>query len=192
MEARLLNVDTALVTPHTVVRRYREGDGEILYQLIQDNYSRLYDYFPQTIEAINNKESAEFFVRERLADWLLQREYTFGMWDNKSADMIGMLRLSHIDWRIPRAELGYFIDKEYTRKGLMTEALRALLRFAFHQLELEKIVLRTSMENIPSQRLARKCGFRREGDLRGDLRKLGGELIDVMLFGLTRPEYLGV
>lgn len=48
------------------------------------------------------------------------------------------------------------------------------------------------MDNVASQRLARKCGFRREGDLRSDYRRPSGELADTMLFGLTRPEYLGV
>jgi RimJ/RimL family protein N-acetyltransferase len=77
-------------------------------------------------------------------------------------------------------------------QGLMTEALRVVQPFAFKQLVLEKLLLRTAMENVASQRLARKCGFRREGDLRGDFRKLSGELIDTMLFGLTRSEYLGI
>ncbi|MCB0546773.1 MAG: GNAT family N-acetyltransferase [Phaeodactylibacter sp.] len=192
MQARLLQIDTALVAPRTVARRFRENEGEALYNLTQDNYSRLEDHFPRTMEAIRDKESAEYFVREMLAGWLLQKEYAFGVWENKSATLIGMMRLLHIDWRVPKAELNYFIDKEHAGKGLMTESVKALLRFAFHQLELEKIYIRTAMDNTPSQRLARKLGFRREGDLRADFKKTSGETIDVMLFGLTRGEFLGI
>lgn len=191
MQERLLNVDTALVAPRTVIRRFREGDGSLLYECLQDNYSRLQDYFPQTLEAIKSVAEAEFFVRQRLADWHLQQEYTFGLWHSKDTRLIGMIRLLHIDWRIPRAEVGYFIDRDYAQQGLMTEAMQFVIAFAFRQLELEKIELRAGMENIPSQRLARKIGFRREGDLRADFRKTSGELIDMMLFGLTRSEWLG-
>ncbi len=192
MQARLLNVDTALVAPRTVVRRFRENEGEAFYSLIQDNYSRLQGHFPQMLESIRDKESSEFFIRERLAGWLLQQEYAFGVWENKSAALIGMIRIFRIDWRAPKAELNFFIDKGHAEKGLMKESAHAVLRFAFHQLELEKIAIRTAMDNTPGQRLARRLGFRREGDLRADFRKASGEAIDVMLFGLTRGEFLGI
>lgn len=191
MQARLFNIETALVSPRTVVRRFREGDGEVLYELVQDNTSRLQDHFPKTVEALRDKDSTEWFVRERLADWLLQRDYSFGLWDNQSAKMIGMIRIFQIDWRVPKAELGYFIDKDFSGKGLMTESLRVVLRFAFHQLQLAKLIIRTATDNIASQRVARKCGFRREGDLRDDFCLPGGELADTVLLGLTRAEFLG-
>lgn len=192
MQARLLNIDTALVAQHVVIRRFREGDGEALYELVEDNYSFLFDTFPRMLREIRDKENAEFFIRRRLADWHLQQDYCFGIWHNQSASLIGLMRVFHIDWEVPKAEVGYFIDRNYTGQGLMTEALRILQGFVFKQLALEKLTLRTAMENVASQRLARKCGFRREGDLRGDFRKLSGELIDTMLFGLTRSEFLGI
>jgi len=192
MQARLLNVDTALVAPRTVARRFREQEGEALYNVIQDNYSRLQDHFPNTLAIIRDKESAEFFVREKLAGWLLQQEYAFGLWENKSAALIGMIRILRIDWSVPKGELTYFIDKGHENKGLMKESAHVVLRFAFHQLELEKIIIRTAMDNTPSQRLARRLGFRREGELRADFKKPSGEVIDVMLFGLTRGEFLGI
>ncbi len=192
MQSRLFDIETALVAPLTLIRRYREGDGAALHELIQDNQSRLHSYFPQILEAVRDKESAERFVRQCLADWLLQREYTFGLWHSKSAVMIGMIRIFQIDWQLPKGELAFFIDKEYAGKGLMTDSLRPTLRFAFHQLQIEKLAIRVTMDNVAAQRLARKCAFRREGDLRDDFRFPEGELSDTMLFGLTRAEFLGV
>lgn len=192
MQARLLQIDTALLSQHVLVRRFQEGDGAILYELVEDNYSFLFDSLPRTLREISDKENAEFFVRRQLADWHLQKGYCMGIWHNQTTELIGMVHVFHIDWEIPKGEVGYFIDREYMGQGLMTEALRIIQQFAFKQLALEKLTLRTAMENVASQRLARKCGFRREGDLRGDFRKLSGELIDTMIFGLTRSEYLGI
>ena len=192
MQARLLEVDTALLSPHTVIRRFREGDGAALYELVQDNYNRLYDDFPSLIQAISNKEEGEFFVRRRLADWQLQQGYCFGIWHSKDNKLIGMLYFASIDWAVPKAMVCFFIDRAHSEQGLTTESMLAGLDFVFRQLEIEKLELRTSMENVAAQRLARKCDFRREGDLRGDFRRPSGEIIDRMQFGLTRAEYLGV
>ena len=71
----------------------------------------------------------------------------------------------------------------------MTEVVARVLTFAFKQLKLEKIALRTLADNAASQRLARKVGFRREGDLRSEYRKPSGALLDMILYGLTREEY---
>ncbi|MEL7221405.1 MAG: GNAT family protein, partial [Bacteroidota bacterium] len=79
--------------------------------------------------------------------------------------------------------------QDHAGKGIMTEVLARMVQFAFRQLELNKLVLKTLVDNYSSQRLARKVGFRREGDLRNEVRRNSGALFDVMLFGLTREEY---
>ncbi len=189
MQLHLLSVDTALLTKRVVVRRFRENDGEQLYDLLQDNRVYLEDAFPSTLNENSSKEKSEWYVRVRFAKWLLQEEYCFGVWDNDSAKLIGFIRLFRIDWHIPKSEVGFFIDRDFSSKGIMTEVLSVIIRFAFTQLKLEKISLRTAMDNYASQRLARKCGFRREGDLRADFKKTSGEIIDVMVLGLTKAEW---
>ncbi|GJM35392.1 MAG: hypothetical protein DHS20C18_43930 [Saprospiraceae bacterium] len=189
MQARLLNIDTVILTPRTVTRRFRENEGILLYDLIQDNHSFLVDAFVKFLKETETKEKAEFFLRERIVGWLLQNEYCFGLWDNESAKLIGMIRFFRIDWSVPKAELGFFIDHQYGGKGIMSEVLTTCLHFGFQQLQMERIYLRTATDNFACQRLARKCGFRREGDLRSDFKKMSGELLDVMIFGVTRAEY---
>lgn len=189
MRAELFHAETALLTARAVVRRFREGEGTTLHELVDNNRLYLSDHFPEASEVMPDKEEAERYVRRKIAAWLLQQEYCFGIWDNRSAQLIGFIRLANIDWSLPRAELTFFLDQNCKGKGMMTEALLTVVRFAFSQLFIEKLSIRTSMENYDMQRLVRKCGFRREGDLRAELRKTSGEFIDVMLFGLTRAEF---
>lgn len=189
MQKYLLNIDTALLTRRTVVRRFREHEGKDLFLLIQENTSHISDHFPLTLKEIKNPFQAEIYIRKKLSAWLLQEEYTFGIWDNDSAKLIGFIRIFYVDWHVPKAEIGFFIDHKHTQRGLMTEAMVTILSFAFQQLKLEKLILRTAADNYPTQRLARKCGFRREGDLRSDFKRPSGELVDVLYFGYTRFEY---
>jgi len=189
MQARLLNLETALISPRTVIRRFREGEGAAFYRLVRNNYSRLEDHFPTLVSEIQSKDAGEVYVQQRLADWLLQRTYAFGLWDGKSADLIGWIQLFEIDWRIPKCRLQFFIDREAEQQGIMSEAVVRVLQFGFTQLALEKVSLKVLADNYPAQRLARRCGFHREGDLRAEFRGRGGKILDGLQFAFTRSEY---
>jgi RimJ/RimL family protein N-acetyltransferase len=184
-----LNADTALLTNRTVVRRFREQDGDAFHQLVQANHSRLADHFPNLHEAIHSSMQAELYVRKLLAEWLELRGFHFAIWEKEQANIIGFIQLTKINWHVPKGEVRFFIDREYENQGLMTEALQKMVLFAFNQLALEKISARPAMDNYASQRLVRKVGFQREGDLRADHRRPAGDLVDVMLFGLARSTF---
>jgi RimJ/RimL family protein N-acetyltransferase len=185
----LLDIETALLTERTVFRRVREGEGAAFYKLFQENRVRLKDYFWTLSAQVNTEPACELWVRKKLADWLKNEAYFFGIWDKNTALLIGFISLEKVDWSLPRAEVEFFIDKKHGQKGIMTEVLNQLIEFAFDQLKMQKLALRTAMEYYPPQRLARKCGFNREGDLRAEYRKPSGEMMDVMLFGLAFTTY---
>lgn len=184
IKKHLFTIDTALLAKRIVVRRFRENEGVKFQQLVQDNSTMIHDILPITVEACRTKVGAEHFLRKKIAAWLLNEEYCFGVWDNESAEMIGFIEIIKIDWRIPKGELAFFIDKDFKEKGLMTEAMKVVIDFAFNQLKMERLALRTAMDNYAAQRLAKKCGFYREGDLRNEFRNASGALIDAMIFGL--------
>jgi RimJ/RimL family protein N-acetyltransferase len=186
MLPELYHADSVLITQHAVARRFRENEGDAFHELLENNRSRIEDLFAHAELALNGKEECEAFIRKKFAAWLLQREYAFGVWHNVSAKAIGFVQLFNIDWKVPKAEVIFFIDRDYEAQGLMTEVLTEVMRFAFSQLRMERITLHTASDNFPAQRLARKCGFRREGDLRAYHRKASGELIDVMLLAATK------
>ena len=190
MRSSLFNIDTALLTNRCVVRRFRENDGPAFYELVDSNRDILLDHFPVLVaEVTETPDAAEVFVRERIANWLLQYDFAFGIWSNKSTELIGYFHFFELDWSVPSAEISFFLDKSQEEKGLMTEVLARTIRFGFKQLELEKIYLKTLADNYGSQRVARKVGFSREGDLRNEFRKPGGMLVDLVRFGLSRETY---
>ncbi len=191
MQKHLFDIESILITSRTVIRRFKEQDGEAFFKLIQDNRERLEDRFPNPAQIHSAEESAAF-VHQKLSDWYAQSCYSFAVWDTDSANIIGYIELNNIYWDIPKAEGLLFIDREYEGQGIMTEVVLMVLSFIFEQMKLKKINLIIASDNYAAQRLARKCGFRREGDLRNELRKSGGELSDAMLFGFTDQDYFKV
>lgn len=186
MLQHLLTVETALITHRTVVRRFRENDGQNYFKLFQDNLDQLESRYPPVVSQIPNQDNVEFFVRKKLADWLNQSEYCLGIWDKDSAVPVGLVRIADIDWTLSKAELYLFLDKSLHQKGIMTEVMQKVIHFVFYQLQLNKLTLRTESDNFAMQRLARKVGFLREGDLRAEYRRVSGEWVDLMIFGLLK------
>jgi ribosomal-protein-alanine N-acetyltransferase len=80
-----------------------------------------------------------------------------------------------------RAELGYWLAKDYRNRGLATAAARASVHYAFRDLGLRRIEATSSVGNPVSHRVLEKTGFTREGLLAAYYLK-DGTLIDVYLY----------
>lgn len=63
-------------------------------------------------------------------------------------------------------EIGYFVDEKYWGRGIATCAVKELEKFIFSNLSLHRIEIRTAKENKASQKIALKCGYKKEGILR--------------------------
>ena len=83
---------------------------------------------------------------------------------------VGIIGLLGIDEKNKKAE--YYItlgEEEYKGKGIAYKASLLLLKYAFEELNLNKVYLYTETENIPAQGLFSKLGFEKEGTLREDI-----------------------
>ena len=87
-----------------------------------------------------------------------------------------------------RGSIGYWVAAPVRGRGVCTRALRLLSRYALDQLELQRLELITDPENVASQRVAEKVGFRREGVLRAHLRHPDGRIRDSVMYSLLPGE----
>ena len=158
-----------------------ERDYIQFFELIDHNRDRLKRYFPNTVRAISTIADAKSHLKDSAAKRLKKENYLFGLYDSEK--LIGYINVKNIVWNIPKCELGYFIDKYYQGKGLMTKYIGEVLRFCFEELKVVKVYLRIAKENVGSIRIAKKNGFEKEGVLRKEFRIETGELIDVEYYG---------
>lgn len=82
--------------------------------------------------------------------------------------------------------LGYSVDKEHEGKGLASEAVRAVVEFAFEKLALHRIMANYQPTNERSGRLLRRLGFVPEGYAR-DYVFINGAWRDHILTALLNP-----
>ena len=58
------------------------------------------------------------------------------------------------------AEVGYELGSQFWRQGIMSEALNAILKYAFENKQLEFVIAEIMLENVASRKLLQKLGFR--------------------------------
>lgn len=100
---------------------------------------------------------------------------------------VGACSLSAISWVHQTAEIGYWLGRKYWGKGIMTEAVRCLIDYAFEDLDLERIEGRCFAHNRGSAKVLEKVGFEYEGCGRHEVKK-GETHFDVLHFSILRSE----
>lgn len=159
-------------------------DALPFYQLIQKNHDRLFAFFPLTAKNGQSLDSTRAMVKERIALAEKKAFISFMIFKRDDNTLLGCIFMKDIDWHIPKAEIGYFIDRDFESNGIVGGALRTIVHYCFNELKLEKVFVRVSPENIGSRKVAEKNGFELEGILRKDFKSGEGTLYDVIYYGL--------
>lgn len=113
----------------------------------------------------------------------------FQMIDRETGQLIGACGFHTVYPEHSRAEIGYaIVDEDFKRKGLMGEALEAIVEYGFKNMHLNRIEAMVGPSNVASLRLIEKMGFVREGLLRKHYCK-NGTPEDSIIFSLLKDEY---
>jgi ribosomal-protein-alanine N-acetyltransferase len=112
----------------------------------------------------------------------------FAICDKENDLHIGNIKLDNFDWVNRTCELGLLLgDRAYWGKGIGTEVMRLTLHYAFHQLNMRKVLLAVYANNPGAIKLYEKVGFKTEGCLRAQIFSKG-EYIDKYYMGIFSNE----
>lgn len=100
--------------------------------------------------------------------------------------MIGNIGFHRIDKENHRAEIGYLLHPDYHRKGIMHEAITAVLTYAFHEMKLHSVEAHINPLNDASRKLLEKNGFVKEAHFREN-HYWNGTFIDSAIYSLLTP-----
>ena len=109
--------------------------------------------------------------------------------DRYSSKVIGSINLTNIDNINESLEVGYCLSDKFWNKGIMTESLSLVLYVVFNQMEINRITSKCAINNIPSMRVLKKCGFLYEGNLRSVIKDSNNIFIDCKYYSLLKKEY---
>ena len=135
-----------------------------------------------------DREAAVNLIKKIHEDWKRRMILKWGIALGTDDQLIGSITLFNLDFTHRRAEIGYALGREYWGQGYMNEALMALLKYDFEDLNLHRIEADVDPRNTASIKTVERLGFQREGYLR-ERWQINGEIQDAYFYGLLRQEW---
>ncbi len=194
MDPLLEDVPERIETGRLIIRVARGDDAVALNAAVRESLADLGVYMPwaQTAPSLAQSSAdcrrmqAKFLLREDLAMLMFERRA-----DGGEGAFIGGAGLHRISWIVRRFELGYWCRSSRQGRGYVTEAARAMTRFAFEQLKARRVEVRMDDTNERSWKVAQRAGFTFEGVLRSDALNPLGAARDTRLYALVGPGPVG-
>lgn len=168
-----------------VLRWLTERDAEGLFAIFSDKEVVRYWSSP----AFRNREEAGRLIEEVHRFFREGSLYQWGIALREDDRVIGTCTLAQLDVANRRAEIGFALGREHWGKGIMTEALIALLDHGFGPMNLHRVEADVDPRNVPSIRTMERLGFQREGYLR-ERWLVHDEKQDSVFYGLLEREWL--
>ncbi|GAB2529945.1 GNAT family N-acetyltransferase [Rufibacter soli] len=150
---------TELSTARLILKPYGPGMAQEFWQLLDQNRARLKSDFPDRTTAVQTLKDAERRLRLIALQLRAGDLYSFGIWRQEEQDYIGDITLRRLARGKLFAEVGYYLSEAAEGKGYATEALKAVLRYAFQVLRMDCVNVRCAEGNDRSMRVAERCGF---------------------------------
>jgi len=160
-----------------ILRLQQIRDAQRFFEILNNPNFHYFGSQPESVEA----EIAWLEGNERRFSEHKEWNYTI----LKGDDIIGGIGVKINQHRSYIGEIGYFIDEAYWGQGIATEAVRLLEEICMRELRMTRFELLMLPENIGSEKVAIKSGYRKEGLLQKALLHKDGSKRDCFLYAKT-------
>lgn len=118
-----------------------------------------------------------------------ERNKRFTIVDKQTNLPIGMVTLSNIDWHNRSATHGIKLHPSCPKgRGVGTDAVMTLMKYAFEEVNLNRLDGSWMEDNIPSEKLYLKCGWKIEGIKQNAIFR-NGTYHNLKITGILKEEY---
>ena len=147
-------------TDRLVLRQFETEDAQALHRIASEKH--ILKWMPDWESSIERKRELIRWFEEKYV--LATRETARVMLavtlksDGALIGMVGIGNKKEVDNEI---EIAYFTSEQFSGKGYITEAAKAMAEWTINTLKLDYLIAIVETENYPSQRVVEKCGFER-------------------------------
>ena len=168
-----------LETERLVLKRFVMDDLDALFELYQD--SEIRRYFPEgVLDHDQTKEELEWFLNGH------PRFPELGLWatvNKETGEFMG--RCGLLPWTIEdhqEVEVAYLLGKKFWGQGFASEAALAIVRYAFEDLDLSRLICLIDPENLASIKVAERIGMSFEQRVDG----IDGDNFPTLIYSISR------
>lgn len=159
-----------------MLRALEPDDIDILFRI--ENDPEQWDVSPTTMPY--SREFLKDYILSTTGDIFIDKQVRLVITTDDGTP-IGLADLQNFDPKNRKAEIGLTVLPQYRNKGLATKALKELLDYALHTVHLHQVYAIAPADNISSQAMMLKCGFKQQSLLEDWLFN-GSEYQNAILF----------
>lgn len=162
-----------IVTDRLIIRDFSESDVNDLHEIIGDTETMKF------CEPAYSFEQTESF----LLDFCIAKKCAFAVVHKESQKVLGYILFKA--WEETIYEMGWIFNKKFWRKGYAYEACSNIIKYAFKQLNVRKIVAET-IDTQKSIGLMKKLGMKFEEIKKDATHDINGNLADMYIYTINR------
>lgn len=177
-------------TERLIIRCYKPEDAARLHEAITTSMDHLSPWMPWINQEAGAVEGKLDRIRTFRGEFDLGKDYVFGIFNKPETKLIGSTGL-HTRIGEGAREIGYWISAEFLNQGFALEAVGALIKTGFEIEGLSRIEIHCTVENIRSQAIPRKLGFKLETVLKSNPMDVEEFFRETMIWSLLKSDYDG-
>ncbi|EON73721.1 GNAT family N-acetyltransferase [Lysinibacillus sphaericus] len=155
--------------------------------LAAGSFPEIWSYLSTTIE---QESDVHNFVDKALTEKMKKKEFPFAIVEKRSGKIVGSTRFMDIDDKHKRLEIGNtWITPTFWRTAVNTNCKYLLLQYCFEVLDLQRVQIKTDLENLRSQRAIERIGATKEGVLRNHMIRKDGTARHTVMYSITLEEW---
>jgi ribosomal-protein-serine acetyltransferase len=162
------------------------ADGPDLWHAVDASRQSLQRWLPW-VQFHTDAASSTRFAEACAQDWDQGRALRFIIRERATRKLLGIVGLEACVHMHRGTELGYWLRRDAEHRGLMTEAARATVDFAFRHMGANRVRVAAATDNHPSLRVIGRLGFKFEGIAR-QAEWCDGRWLDHAVFALVASD----
>ncbi|MEE8413092.1 MAG: GNAT family N-acetyltransferase [Dehalococcoidales bacterium] len=179
-----MNQRSGIETKRLILRPFVMDDVGEVRKLVADR-----DIAATTSDSeVPQPDMTELWIRERAERFGKGESFDFAIVQREKNLILGAIGLGFEHKNDESMQLGYWLGKQYWNQGYCTEAARAVIRYGFEELGLNRNFSRYFASNPASGRVMEKTGMKYEGTMREAYKK-GDKFEDLVCYSILRSEY---
>lgn len=179
-------IERSIQTERLLLRCPEPGDGEAVYGAVVESLPSLRAWpasLPWALHEPSIEASAQYCVQSA-REFDSKEGFVFLAFGRDGA-LVGSIGLHHVDWALPKMEIGFWLRSAKQRQGYAREAVGAVVDFALHRLGARRVEARTDEDNRACRATCLAAGLRLEGILRHERITPGGQLKNTCVYAST-------
>ena len=165
--------------------RPNQNMAETVFAAVDKN-RKMFSLWLDWIKDTKSAKDSLHFLEAADQDWNDQKQFVYAICHQGA--FIGLISVINISRQHKRAEIGYWLDTDFSGRGFMEEAVFMLEKELFEN-GFNRITVQTDVLNTKSAAVAKRCGYVLEGVLRQErYSEIQGRFRDTNVFSKLKSD----